>query len=331
VSEQEGGLASRLEKALRKGAPTLRIDRISGVERFTSGLSSQSWRVDAQTESGPTTWVMRVEPEHGVIPPYDIAREYRLLADVGKAGLPVPEVLYLEQDASAIGGRFMLMSFVEGDVYRNQDPRLATQPELTASMQRQFVEMLARIHDTPQTVFPRFHDAREATLAQIALFRERLARTELLPSPILRHALDILESRAPAPSRAVLLHGDYRLPNLKWHEGRISGILDWELATVGDPLSDLAFTQTVGRGPCSIEGELARLYGSITGVEIDEGKLVYYKLLEMVKSTIIGLAGASDMARGGSDLRLLSVAALAQAGQPIFGVFEAQLDQLSEV
>jgi aminoglycoside phosphotransferase (APT) family kinase protein len=330
VSTAEGELGKRLERALQAGAPGLGVARIRGVGRFTSGLSSQSWRVDAETESGPTTWVMRVEPEHGVIPPYDIAREYRLLDDVAKAGLPVPEVLYLEQDASAIGGRFMLMSFVEGDVYRNMDPRLAADAELTTRMQRQFVEMLARVHATPQSVFPRFEVGRDATLAQVALFRDRLARTELLPSPILRHALDTLERRAPDVPRAVLLHGDYRLPNLKWHRGHISGILDWELATVGDPLSDLAFTQTVGRGPCSVEGDLARHYGEITGVEIDEDKLVYYKLLELVKGTIIGLAGASDLARGGSDLRLLSVAALAQAGQPIFGVFEAQLEQLLE-
>jgi len=315
-----------LERELQRAAPQLDVARVRAVERFTSGLSSQSYRVVAETGAGPVTWVMRVEPEHGVIPPYDIGREYHLMADMGKAGLPVPAMLHLCEDTSVIGGRFLLMSFVEGVIYRSQDPRLAQDEKLAGSIQQQFVEMLARIHAASQSVFPRPADGREATRTQIAVCRDRLARTELLPSPVLRHALDVLDARAPEPQRLALLHGDYRLPNLMWHEGRISGILDWELAAVGDPLSDLAFTQTVGMGTCSIEGPLARLYGDLTGIEIDEKKMAYYKLFEMVKSTIIGLAGAHDMARGGTDLRLLSVGALALSGQPMFGVFEAQIE-----
>ncbi len=103
------------------------------VERFTSGLSSQSYSISAETDDGPVTWVMRLEPEHGVIPPYDIAREYRLLDEVGRSGLPVPRMLHLGEDASVVGGRFLLMSFIEGHIYRSQDPRIAEDRELCAS------------------------------------------------------------------------------------------------------------------------------------------------------------------------------------------------------
>jgi aminoglycoside phosphotransferase (APT) family kinase protein len=330
MAEVTGGMAGPLEKALKSNAPQLGVDRVLSVERFTSGLSSQSYGVDAETSEGPIRWVMRVEPEHGVIPPYDIAKEYRLLREVHGAGLPAPRVLHLEEDASVVGGRFILMNFVEGIIYRSMDPRLDADPELLANVQEHFIEMLARIHETPQSVLPSYTSGEEAARGEVAVCRRRLHETELLPSPVIRHALDVLDECAPPAQRVALLHGDYRLPNLMWKDGAISGVLDWELARVGDPLSDLAFTQTIGRGPCSVEGELAARYSERTGIEIDEKRLLYYRLLEMVKGTIIGLAGAYDLAHGGNDLRLLSVARIAAAGQAIMGALESQLEQFLE-
>jgi aminoglycoside phosphotransferase (APT) family kinase protein len=330
VSEATGKMTAPLEKALIDKAPQLGVERIVSVERFTSGLSSQSYGVDAETAEGPIRWVMRVEPEHGVIPPYDIAREYRLLREVHEAGLPTPGVVHLEEDASIVGGRFILMTFIEGQIYRSMDPRLDADPDLLANVQEHFIEMLARIHETPQTVLPSQPTGPEAARAEVAVCRRRLKETELLPSPVLRHALDVLDRHAPPAQRVGLLHGDFRLPNLMWKDGAISGVLDWELARVGDPLSDLAFTQTIGRGPCSIEGELARRYSERTGIEIHDQRLLYYRLLEMVKGTIIGLAGAYDLAHGGDDLRLLSVAMIAAAGQAMMGALEAQLEQFLE-
>ena len=167
MTEEREDRILRLEKALRDGAPELGLERIVGVERFTSGLSSQSFGIDAETKDGPTRWVARVEPEHGVIPPYDIAREHRLLDAVGRAGLPVPQALYLERDPDVFGGRFMLMSFVTGHIYRSMDPALGADPALLKDVQHQFVEMLARIHDAPQDVFAKPTDAREATPRRI--------------------------------------------------------------------------------------------------------------------------------------------------------------------
>jgi aminoglycoside phosphotransferase (APT) family kinase protein len=330
MADVTGDMTAPLEKALKDEAPQLGIDRILSVERLTTGLSSESYSVEAETAKGPIRLVMRVEPDHGVIPPYDIAREYRLLREVHEAGLPTPGVVHLEEDPSVVGGRFILMTFVEGVIYRNMDARLEADPARLASMQEQFVEMLARIHETPQSVLPNYTTGEEAARAEVAVCRHRLMRTALLPSPIIRHALDVLDEHAPPAQRLALLHGDYRLPNMMWKDDVISGVLDWELARVGDPLSDLAFTQTIGRGLCSIEGELATRYGERTGIEIDERRLVYYRLLEMVKGTIIGLAGAYDLAHGGNDLRLLSVARIAAAGQAIMGGLEAQLEELLE-
>ena len=268
---------------------------------------------------------MRIEPEFGVIPPYDIAREYRLIREMSEAGLSVPRMLHLEEDKSVVGGRFMLMSYIEGEIYQSMDSRLADAPELLAKIQEQFVETLVRIHATPQTVLPGYANGREASRGEVAVCRKRLLTTEMVPAPVLRHALDVLDEHAPEAERIGLLHGDYRLPNLKWNGDEIAGILDWELARVGDPLSDLAFTQTIGHGHCSIENELAERYGKLAGIEIDPKKIQYYRFLEMVKGSIIGHAGAYDLANGGDDVRLMSVTTIAAAGQAMMGVLEAQL------
>ncbi len=330
MSDSVSEMAGRLEGELKANAPQLGLRRITSVERFTSGLSSQSFGVSAEDECGPVRWVMRVEPEHGVIPPYDIGREFDLIGEAYEAGLPVPRMLYLGENPAVVGGRFMLMSFIEGQIYASRDPRLFADEALRKDIQRKFVEMLARVHDTPQSTLRSYASGQEAARAQVATCRDRLARIEILPSPLLRHALDVLDEKAPDAQKIGLLHGDFRLPNLMWNAGEISGILDWELARVGDPLSDLAFSQTVGAGPCAVEGELADYYSSITGIEIDEAKITYYKLLEMVKSTIIGLGGASDLKKGGDDLRLLSVGTVALSGQGMFGLFETQLEALLE-
>ncbi len=329
MSETTSTMAEPLEVGLKRGAPSLSLERIVSVDRFASGLSSQSYCVEAETADGPTRWVMRIEPEFGVIPPYDIAREYRLLEEMGAAGLEVPQMLYLEEDKSVVGGRFMLMSFVEGEIYQSMDPRLADSPDLP-EIQEAFIETLVRIHATKQTVLPAYANGRDAARGEVAVCRKRLLTTEMVPAPVMRHALDVLDEHAPEAERFGLLHGDYRLPNLKWNGTRISGVLDWELARVGDPLSDLAFTQTVGLGHCSIEGDLAVRYGELAGIEIDPKKIKYYRFLELVKGSIIGHAGAYDLANGGDDLRLMSVTTIAAAGQAMMGALEAQLVEFLE-
>ncbi len=330
ISQGGGSLfdPESLEKYLRAVGTDPTVSRVVAVERFPGGLSSLSARVDLDTEDGPTTWVLRAEPEHGVIPPYDIAWEFELLRRLGTQGLPVPQAIHLEPDAGVLGARFMLMECVEGEAYRSTDPRLGADPELQATLQRGFVETLAQVHSVEDHGLPVPADGAASARELVEVCRCRLAETSVHPRPVLTHALDLLDRLAPDSERLVLLHGDFRLPNLKWRDGRVNGILDWELARVGDPHSDIAFTQTVGAGPCAVQGGLAENYTRLTGFALDPAKLTYYQTLEMAKSAIIGLAAARDLINGGSDLRLMSVAGLAATGESVIAMLESQLDLL---
>lgn len=325
---EEGLLdAEGLARYFAGHAPQLGVVDVVRVTRFPAGLSSLSYRADVVTADGPDTFVLRAEPERGVIPPYDIVAEHDLLDHVERAGLPVPKVLHLEADAARLGARFMVMSYVEGDVYRSADPRFDDDPELVRHVQERFVDMMARIHLVTDHGRAPFPDAAQAARAEVAVCRRRLSATQVLPNPVLEHALDVLDDRAPHGQLA-LLHGDYRLPNLKWRDGEIVGVLDWELARIGDPMADLAFSQTVGIGVCSVVDDLLDRYVELTGFEVDDDRLAYYHLLELTKSTIIGLAAARDLAEGGADLRLLSVAGLADTAVPIVGMLAEQVERV---
>lgn len=320
-----------LGRYLTTRAPQLGVRAVQRVERFPNGLSSLSCRVDVECDEGPTTWVLRAEPDFGVIPPYDIAAETRLVAAVGAAGLPVAPVVHVETDEEAFGRRFALLGYLDGTAYRSADERLEADPDLRARVAGEFVEMLARIHQMPDHGLGGFPDGRSSARAFVEVCRRRLADTEMLPRPLLRHALDVLERQAPDCDQVVLLHGDYRLPNLKWRDGHIVGILDWELARVGDPAADVAFTQVVGAGPCAVEDELLDRYQDLTGFVVDEHRIAYYQLFELLKSCIIGMAGARDLAEGGTDLRLLSVAGLGASAEPIVSILETALERFEVV
>jgi len=308
----------------------LGVDKVEDVRRFPSGLSSHSYRIDVTVGGRAASWVLRREPEFGVIPPYDIASEARLLEAARAAGVPVPKVVHIEDDPAALGGRYMLMEFVDGATYRSQDPHLGSDPDLLTGIQDQFVEVLAQIHATRQDVLPSFADSAEAARAHVEACRRRMADTGLMAQPILTEALEVLDELAPSGAPLVLCHGDYRLPNLKWDGRRIVGVLDWELARVGDPMADLAFSQTVGAGPCAVLGEMAERYEELSGNTVDESRIVYHRVLEMVKGVIIGLAGAHDIVSGGDDLRLLSTAGLAATGIPVVAMLRKQLTSLEE-
>ena len=318
----------RVERYLSEQVPALEVRKVNAATRFPAGLSSLSCRIDLLTEQGLRTVVIRAEPEHGVIPPYDIVAEYELMSRVSQGGLPVPEMLHLEADPEVFGTRFLVMSYLEGEMFRSSDPRVVADAALAEQLKFHFVEMLARIHLFDGHGLHLFTDAAEAARAEVRACRRRLAETQVLPNPALEHALDVLEANAPPGQRQVLLHGDYRLPNLKWRDGKLVGILDWELARVGDPISDVCFTQTVGIGACSITGDLLDRYLDLTGFDVDDQRLAYYQLLEMVKGTIIGLAAAKDILNGGSDLRLLSVAGLAASAVPVVGMLEQSVERV---
>lgn len=231
----EARLAAHLAKHLDG------VSRPLTIRQFEAGQSNPTFLVEA----GGERLVLRKKPPGELLPSaHLIEREYRVMAALAGSAVPVPVMRLLCEDASVIGTPFYVMDYVPGRVY--QDPSL---PGLTTSersaVYRSMVETLARLHDV---------DWRGADLADFGKHADYVARQVRLWTrqydaaktgdiPEMDRLMAWLPDNIPDNDEVTIAHGDYRLGNLILHpsEPRIVAILDWELSTLGHPLSDLAY------------------------------------------------------------------------------------------
>ena len=323
-------MAGRLGDCLRQRAPDLGVKRITSLKRSPGGLSTENYYVEGETDRGNFKWVMRMEPPGGVLEPYDVIREYRVIKALENSEVPVPKVLYAEEDPAPLGGCFFLMEFVEGGLFVHTDPRFQQDEKLRAEVLNTFVELLAKMHKTPppEALLPPL-EGMSYGQSEALRCKRRLEEIELLPDPLMRYVLQKLEEYAPEEGPRVIVHGDFRLSNMIWRDGKIVALLDWERARLGDPLSDVGFShQSFLHGWCGVTGEYAKLYTKLTGFEIDEKRLAFFKLLEFVKALLVGLSAPAALTRGrNSDLRLFSVGFAGMSLEPMALNFVDELIQ----
>jgi aminoglycoside phosphotransferase (APT) family kinase protein len=190
--------------------------------------------------------VLRKKPAGKLIPSaHAIEREYKIMAALA-GHAPVPAMLHLEHDASVIGTPFYVMSFVEGRIFK--DPTLPQCPSRSekASVYRQMAAAIARLHSLDPVAVglgdygSMKPDYFERQLRRLAAVSEAQAAAGAPPLPHLGAVLQWLGRHIP-PQRTGIVHGDYKLDNVVYHprEPRIVAILDWELSTLGDSLSDV--------------------------------------------------------------------------------------------
>jgi aminoglycoside phosphotransferase (APT) family kinase protein len=298
-----------LEDGLKEKAPELGVKKILSVEQSIGGNSSESYWVKAETDKGEENWVMRMEPPGGVLEPYNMPQECGIQEALSGTDVPVAKPLFLEEDASRFGGRFMLMEFIEGEVHTYNDPFYDEQ-SVKDHYGPRFVEMLAKIHKKPPpAALEPPKPGLSLALSEVMKCKRRYEEIALLPHPLTLYALKRLEEEAPDDKDRVIVHGDYRLSNIIWRDGEIAAVLDWERAFIGDPMAEIAFDQLEGlHGWSCIKGDYLKMYSKLTGFEVDEKRLAYYRLLEFLKVVLVGLSGPAVLSYGRSwDMRLFSV------------------------
>lgn len=224
----------RLASGLRTFLP--RGDGITGVTTLSAGHSNETYLVDGIGE------VLRMPPsEEGLLPPYDMARQHAVLTAVAGAapGVPLPPVLELCTDPSVIGDEFFLMGQVAGDAFEYAVPDwLAADPVAGAeSVCRQWFDALIALHNMPVAAMP----PGERTVQQEAQHWLDVARGAE-SAPVLVDILEDLAKRPPATSGpATPVHGDPKHGNCLWHDGKLTALLDWEMAQISEPLLDLGY------------------------------------------------------------------------------------------
>ncbi|WP_037367346.1 phosphotransferase family protein [Amycolatopsis orientalis] len=200
---------------------------------------------------GTTTWIVRRPPiGHVLATAHDMAREYRVLAALQDTEVPVPTTFALCEDPDVLGAPFYVMERVEGVPYRYTADVAGLTPQRVRMISEALVDTLGALHSVdPAEVGLADFGRPEGFLARQAnRWKKQIdaSRTRDLPAADELHAQ--LIASVPPESPAGIVHGDYRLDNvLVDAKDRPAAVIDWEMATLGDPLTDLALMLVYGR------------------------------------------------------------------------------------
>lgn len=235
-------LAAFLAEALR--LPAAEAEPLA-IRQFPSGFSNLTYMV----RLGERELVLRRPPVGSrVKTAHDMGREYRVLTRLHPVYPLVPRPLAACDDPSVLGVPFYVMERVPGVILRARLPEgLDLDPPAAGRLSAALIENLARLHglDLEASGLAELGRARGYVERQVKGWAERYraARTDELPE--LERAFERLAERIPAESGAALVHNDYKHDNLVLDPADLShirAVLDWEMATVGDPLLDLGTT-----------------------------------------------------------------------------------------
>ncbi|GGF41667.1 phosphotransferase family protein [Subtercola lobariae] len=193
---------------------------------------------------GTTSWVLRRPPlGHVLATAHDMAREYRVMSALGNTDVPVPATYGLCTDDAVIGAPFYLMQKIEGVAFRTADELVLLGYERVRTISLRLVDALVALHRVdPVSVglgdFGRSEGFLERQVRRWGVQLDRSRSRELPDTDALRAAL---AAGIPEQSAPGIVHGDYRLDNVLIDTAdRPAAIIDWEMATIGDPITDLA-------------------------------------------------------------------------------------------
>jgi len=277
------------------------------IEQFPAGFSNLTYLLRLADRE----LVLRRPPIGAKIKTaHDMSREYRILSHLYPRYQKVPRPLLFCEDESIIGAPFYVMERVNGVILRAKPPTdIALSPALMRTLSEAFVENLAEIHeiDYEAAGLGELGSPQGYVKRQVEGWTKRYynARTDEVPA--IERLAEWLQQHQPDDSvKAALIHNDYKYDNLVLAPddlGRVVAVLDWEMATIGDPLMDFGTSlgywvesqdpeewQRYGFGLTSLPGSLSRTeliehYSKRTGRVIDEP--VFYFAYGLLKIAVI--------------------------------------------
>jgi aminoglycoside phosphotransferase (APT) family kinase protein len=283
------------------------VDGAGDAPLHTSLISGGRSNLTYSIGDGTHQWVLRRPPLGHVLPTaHDMAREYKVLAALAGTDVPVPAVVAFCDDPAVNDAPFYVMEKVDGVILRTGADIARVEPDGLRRCSEELVDVLVAIHavDYAAVGLADFGHPDGYVERQVRRWGEQWERSKTRELASVDELSRRLRAAIPTSPPPTIVHGDYRLDNTMLaadDPGRIVAVLDWEMATLGDPLADLglfllywardeAQVGVVGATTSADKGFLSRdaiveRYATASGRDLSE--LEFYEALASYKLAII--------------------------------------------
>ena len=273
---------------------------ISGGNARRAHAFEAAWDVGGTHHSVPCIMLAKAEP--GQLET-DLETEFRVLRALENTGVPAPPALWVDLTGDSLGSPTLIMERIGGT--SNIKALLAAEPAVTnRAVAADLAAAAAKLHvldwrgkNLGTLVAP---SPTNAAREQVAYWENLFLKNRMEPLPAMVAAFQWLKAHAPTAERIALLHGDFRFGNFLYNGPRITALLDWEMAHLGDPMEDLAWAYRPLWSPehhLPLE-DFAALYTQHSGVPVPAANLRFYRLFSEIKHAVISLNAARAFADG---------------------------------
>lgn len=248
-------------------------------------------------------FILQIGPSNGLFAPYSARPQVLALGSLEGLDVPVPRSFWHDDTGEVFGAPFLVTQRLPGDVLLPWSIKQAPAAQAQTLM-RQFVEILARIHaaswqDRPMAQVAHGVTVHDAATRQIDVWTGHIGRWSPRSFPMLAWAERWLREHAPVAPRVSIVHGDYRIGNFLQQDARITGVIDWEMAHLGDPHEDLGWAclPMFNSGSRDLAGLMPRdeafaLYEAVSGYPVSRESVKFYEVFSLYKSVAINLGAA---------------------------------------
>ena len=291
------GWAERLSGYLAEKMPHAQEVVIVRAGGMPAGASNETLSIDLRVVCDGLSFelplVLRPQRSDGILAPYDVERQYRVIRALSRSAVPVPAVAWFERDLEVLGAPFFLMHRLKAETlplfwYGGQSPRLTAAAEALATIHAVDWRAAGLSFLLPGGEGETFRSPIECEIDAWTVKAQRMGAARLELAPALER---YLRANEPADARHTLVHGDPNPGNYLFRGNEVVAVVDWELAAIGDPRSDLGFYAALAAifgGAYGAEpgrSVLSEAYEAVTGQAL--ANMAYYEAFGLYRMLVV--------------------------------------------
>lgn len=290
-------LEARLAAFISEQTPNANNLTVTNLAPISGGNARHAYAFDAAWEADDAHYavpcIMLAKAEPGQLET-DLETEFCVLRAFEDSDVPAPPALWADITGESLGSPTLIMERITGTP--NIKALLSPEPaDANRAIAKDLAVAAGKLHSLEWRTKPLGKlsppSPANAALEQVLYWERLFLKNRLEPLPALVAAFQWLKAHAPVAERIVLLHGDFRFGNFLYKDSRITALLDWEMAHLGDPMEDLAWAYRPLWSPERhlALSDFAAIYTQHSGIPVPAESLRFYRLFSEIKHAVISL------------------------------------------